>query len=139
MLHDILLFFQHFLAFNYAPPGQPFYTGADWPNAFVLLILGPAGYAWSKTKLWPLNKVHVAIVGAETAIKDVHFLQRVAVAHHRDHKAQIDKLSASHDQLHDNLSLLQTDIAELKSLIVDLRDNGDGAKAVQDDAPPKPV
>ena len=50
----LAFFLTHWLYFNYAEPGQPWYHAADWPNVFVILIVAPLGFIWSKTRFWPL-------------------------------------------------------------------------------------
>lgn len=56
--------------------GHPWYMAAIWGNVFVIVVLGPLGWLWSRTKLWPLNKVH----------------------------KRIDELHARHDELRDLLT-----------------------------------
>lgn len=74
----IAFFLTHWFQFNYAPLGQPWYQGADWPNVFVLLplaILGTAGFFY-----------HLAVT------KRLH--------------ARIDDLATKHDQHAEKLKLV---------------------------------
>ena len=45
--------------------GKPWYTGNAWGNVFVLAILIPGGWLWSRTKFWPLRPVRRALVRLE--------------------------------------------------------------------------
>lgn len=42
-----------FLHFFYL--GSPWWTGAVWGNVFVIVVVAPLGYLWSKLKFWPLK------------------------------------------------------------------------------------
>lgn len=69
----------------YWPSDQPFWMGAIWGNVFCVLVLGPLGYAWSKTKFWPLNALH--------------------------HK--MDALHQRHDETHERLHKIEVSLADL--------------------------
>lgn len=79
-------FLTHWLQYNYWPQGQPFYMGADWPNAFILLVLGPAGWVWSRTKFWPLRPLkHLLVEHRRThqLIEEIHHLAHTGKEHPR--------------------------------------------------------
>jgi hypothetical protein len=79
------MFFIHFFHFFYDPSGAPWYQGAVWSNVFVILVLAPLGYLWSKTKFWPLNLVH-------KKLDSLH-------VKHDAHAEQLRLLHEKHDQL----------------------------------------
>lgn len=89
----LAFFLTHWFRYNYAPNGQPFYLGADWPNAFILLVLAPAGWLWSHTKWWPLRPIRHALrtlhtkFDAHTKRQDAHneWVAMHVAALHRKH------------------------------------------------------
>ncbi len=82
-----VVFFWHWLQFNYTGgPGEPFYRAATWPNVFVIAIVAPLGYLWSKTKFWPLRPLkHVLshVVHASRMIEEIHHLAHTGEEHPR--------------------------------------------------------
>jgi len=54
-------FLSHWFAFNYAPTGGAWWTGAVWPNVFVVLVAAPLGWLWSRTRYWPLKPIQHGI------------------------------------------------------------------------------
>lgn len=58
----ILAFFlTSWFHYFYVPTQGAWYTGNVWGNAMVLLVLGPLGWLWSRTKFWPLRPVKHAL------------------------------------------------------------------------------
>jgi hypothetical protein len=82
MLH----YFSQWLQYNYVPRGRPFYEGADWPNAFILLVLVPAGFLWSKTRFWPLNLLHAKL--DQALAHHQHAMLLLEEVHHRIHTGE---------------------------------------------------
>src|ERR1035441_4907315 len=68
-------FFTHWLQFNYAEPGQPFYKAADWPNVFVVLPLAILGFLYLRSR-------HLAVIAAHEELKAAHV----------QHSAKLDRL-----------------------------------------------
>jgi len=47
----------HFLQYFYAPAHGAWYTGNVWGNVFVVAVVAPLGWLWSRTKFWPLRPI----------------------------------------------------------------------------------
>src|ERR1700741_775684 len=67
--------FTHAFQYFYVPAHGPFYEGNVWGNAFVILVLAPLGFVWSKMKFWPLK-------GLEADVQELHRL-------HHEHAAAV--------------------------------------------------
>jgi hypothetical protein len=89
----------HWFQYNYAPRGQPFYLGADRPNAFILLVLAPAGCLWSRTKWWPLRPIKRALTTLHSKLdahhKELHARLDAHEEMHRAHAEKLDRLLAA--------------------------------------------
>ena len=51
------IFLSHWFHFFYVPAGEPWYHGNVWGNVFVIAVVAPLGWVWSKTRFWPLRPV----------------------------------------------------------------------------------
>lgn len=61
----------HFLRFMY--DGSPdWWTGNVYGNVFVVVILGPLGWLWSKTRFWPLRPIKHGIRSLHDHFERVH-------------------------------------------------------------------
>lgn len=110
-------FLAHFLHFFYFPNGQPWYTGAVWSNVFVIAVLAPLGYMWSKTKYWPLNAIHSKL--------DSLFKR------HDAHTEHLEQILREHKKLNQSVEQLHAKHDALRSRL-DRRDSESWAKAVAD-------
>lgn len=76
----LALFFTHWWQYNFAPPGQPVWMGAAWPNVAAVLplaVLGVVGWVWHRgamkelhgkvDALATLHDAHVATLNAQHA------------------------------------------------------------------------
>lgn len=72
------MFFTHFFNYFYIPSSGPWYEGNVWGNVFVVAVIAPLGWLWSKSKYWPLLPVKHGISAlhdkfdAHTAKVDAH-------------------------------------------------------------------
>jgi len=96
----------HWFQFNYAPPGQPFYQGATWGNVFVILVVAPLGWLWSRTKFWPIRPVRRALDSLHAKV-DEH---RQATAALHEH---ITALHERHDEHAESLTALRAAVRQL--------------------------
>lgn len=79
----------------YVPAHGPFYNAATWGNVFVIAIVAPLGWLWSRTKFWPLRPLHRAVVGLHAKI-DAH---REETRKHRAETAMLhDAIRALNDR-----------------------------------------
>lgn len=99
MIHSLLAFWHAM----YVPRTGPFYDGQVWGNVFVIAVLAPAGWVWSRTKFWPLGplhrqfeRLHAKLDAHHAAVRDLH-------ARHDAHAEQLAKLAARLDEVHAKL------------------------------------
>jgi hypothetical protein len=62
------LFFIHFFHYFYVPSSGPWYAGNIWGNVFVIAVVFPLGYLWSKLKWWPLKPMEHLAKGLHTKL-----------------------------------------------------------------------
>jgi hypothetical protein len=51
----LAFFLTHFVEYFYLPSHGPWYLGNVYGNVFVWPLVALVGFAWSKTKFWPLR------------------------------------------------------------------------------------
>ena len=83
----------HFLHYFYVPSTGPWYTGNVWGNVFVIAVVAPLGWLWSKTRFWPMRPL-------EHAIHHVHERLDEHASHHEAHAQAFDEIRASLADLH---------------------------------------
>lgn len=64
-------FVAHFLQYFYLPNGAPWYTGNVYGNVFVIPIAACLGWAWSRSRFWPLRPIKHAVDKLHTKL-DAH-------------------------------------------------------------------
>lgn len=74
--------------------GHPWYTGQIWGNIFVVIVAGPLGWAWSRTKFWPFRPLRVALTRVHSRIDELH-------DKHDAHADLIRDLHRKVDELHE--------------------------------------
>src|ERR1700722_6427464 len=74
-----VLFFTHFFHYFYIPATGPWYAGSIWGNVFVIAVVAPLGWLWSKTKFWPIRPITHSLQHLHTKL-DEH---RTEMAEHR--------------------------------------------------------
>lgn len=91
-------FLAHWISFFYAFP-----LGAVWGNVFVIFVLVPLGWVWTRTKFWPLKPI-------EKGVSLLHKKVDKSIAHHESHAEQlqnhsdkIDHLLSRIEELHDKI------------------------------------
>jgi hypothetical protein len=77
----IATFYSHWFQYNFAPTHGSWYSGAIWPNVFVILVVGPLGYLWLRAK-------HDALLEAHKA----HNEKLELILRHLDPEAEMDGL-----------------------------------------------
>jgi hypothetical protein len=60
--------FIHFFHYFYVPSTGPWYAGNVWGNVFVIIVVAPLGWLWSKTRFWPMRPAEHLIKGLHTKI-----------------------------------------------------------------------
>ena len=81
-----MAWFWHFVQYNYAPAGQPWYAGATWPNVFVGPTIIVVGWLWSRTRFWPLRPLNHAVAHLKhvvTMTEELHYLAHTGEYHPR--------------------------------------------------------
>lgn len=82
----------HFLHYFYVPSTGPWYTGNVWGNVFVGPVVLAIGYAWSKTKFWPLRPAQHALAHVKHLVvmtEELHHFHATGELHPRV-QARID-------------------------------------------------
>ena len=79
----IAFFLTHWFQYFYVPGHGPWYSGNVWGNVFVIAVIVPLGFAWSKTKFWPLRPVKHALEHLQSHAR--HQTQLVEEMHHLAH------------------------------------------------------
>ena len=103
MIHTAF-FLTHWFHFFY--DGKPWYSGQVWGNVFVIAIVAPLGYMWSKTKFWPLNSIRHGINHLHDTVGTLQRHQHehnkwVALHIARMHEAQTGKPADPHPHFGD--------------------------------------
>ena len=96
----IAAFLSHWFHYFYIPAGEPWYHGNVWGNLFVVAVIFPLGWLWSRTKFWPLRPLRHGIEGLHAkvdAFRKEH--QEAHVALHRRMDQHDDSLEALHTKL----------------------------------------
>lgn len=75
----------HWFQYFYVPAHGSWFEGNVWGNAMVLLVLGPLGWVWSRTKFWPLRPIRHGI-GLLHAKVDEHHAE---LLEHHEHQSQL--------------------------------------------------
>lgn len=66
------MIFSHWFHYFYIPANEVWYKGQIWSNLFVVAVLAPLGYIWSKTKFWPLVPLKHGINSLHSKIDAQH-------------------------------------------------------------------
>lgn len=76
--------------------------GNVWGNAMVLLVLGPLGWVWAKTKFWPLRPIHSALHGLHRKADETHCKLEEHAVLHAEHAESLNALHGKLDRLLDD-------------------------------------
>jgi hypothetical protein len=112
MWHDITNYFINFFHYMYIPHGAPFYQGNIWGNAFVIAVIAPLGYIWSKTESFPLKPIQHGLKHLHDKVDGLH-------ARHDAHDEIQAKIVASLELLHEKHDVLYNSLHKR----LDHRDN----------------
>jgi hypothetical protein len=78
------MLFTHWFNYFYVPASGPWYAGNVWGNVFVVAVLAPLGYLWSKTKYWPLGPIKKGVTSIH-----IHLLNHIEESRqHREWSAK---------------------------------------------------
>ncbi len=72
----------------YIPSHGAWYTGNVWGNLFVIAIVAPLGWLWSKTKFWPLRPIGHAIEHLHRKL-DEHGAHLAVIRAHAEHQTKL--------------------------------------------------
>jgi hypothetical protein len=96
----LAVFFTPAWRFFFDPPGHPFYEGNVYGNLVAIapsaIIVTVAGYAWKRSRWWPLIPLQHAVHGLHVKLD----------AHHKELHARLDaheRLYAEHSRKLDRL------------------------------------
>jgi hypothetical protein len=76
----------------YVPLHGPWYTGNVWGNVFVIAVVAPAAWLWSRTKFWPLRPAQHALAHIKhtvVMVEELHYFHVTGEFHPRV-QARID-------------------------------------------------
>jgi biopolymer transport protein ExbB/TolQ len=76
--------------------GHPWYVAAVWGNVFVIVVLVPLGWLWSRAKFWPLRPLENRVEHLHDKVDGLH-------AKHDAHAEQLEKLAQHLEALHKKL------------------------------------
>lgn len=100
----------HFWHTMYVPSAGPFYDGQVWGNVFVVAVLAPLGWLWSRTKFWPLRplhrqleRVHAKLDEHRTATSALQARVEALHARHDGHARALEQLAGRVEELHERL------------------------------------
>jgi hypothetical protein len=108
----------HFLQYNFAPHGAPWWTGATWPNVAAVvpcaILTVTLGWLWSRTKWWPLRpleglivQLHVKFAAHREAVKALHDdVTKLTKWHERSARAHAQVATATNDRLDEHRQAL---------------------------------
>jgi|ERR1700677_676288 len=92
-------FLSHFIEFFYTGVGhEPWWHAAVWGNVFVIFVVAPLGWLWSKTKFWPIKPIKEGITALHEKLDDHHkrqdehneWMAKHIAALHREHIGEPD-------------------------------------------------
>lgn len=88
--------FLHFWHYFYVPAAGPWYSGNVWGNVFVIAVVAPLGWLWSKSKFWPLRPIKHGIDGLHKRVDELHARHDQNEANHAH---LLERIEALHDKL----------------------------------------
>ena len=64
-------FFSHWFHTFYVPSSGPWYGGQVWGNVFVVAVIAPLGWLWSRTRFFPLRPIQHGLTALHAQL-DAH-------------------------------------------------------------------